>query len=374
MKNNLIYLISFIIILFSISCSKTSAPEADTEVNDSIIVISKAQFSSENMQLGKIENTNFERKISVKGKLIASANGKAHISSLVSGTIQSVAYTQGQQVQKGAVICTLKSNEGILLQQDFSEAAQLLKGSTTDYNRAKALYEQKLLSEKEFTAVESSYKTILARYEGLKARLQLLDINLSQLESGKISPYIQILAPISGFISRQNCTLGMYAEPGNVLMEIVDIGNLQVELYVFEKDIPNLSIGQKVFFKHLDSNGTKANATLQYIGRSVDADNKAVSCIAKISDSQKLSLTEGMYVDAEVVLSTANLPALPGEAFLKGEEEVFVLVKEKEDDTNYYFKKQIAKTGYNNIQYTEIQNADTTQLYLVKGVYNIVLE
>lgn len=59
------------------------------------------------------------------------------------------------------------------------------------------------LPKKNYLKAESEYKRNLSKYQGLRKRLQMLNLNPQSIENGKISSVIRIYAPISGSITEK---------------------------------------------------------------------------------------------------------------------------------------------------------------------------
>ena len=81
----------------------------------------------------------------------------------------------------------------------------------------------------------------------------------------------------------------------------------------------------------------------------------------------------GMYIEAEIVTTSADHPALPSDAVANIDNDFFVLVKE--DNTN--FKRVLVKIGTVNNGFTQILNADDFEPnteFLTKGAFNLITE
>ena len=81
----------------------------------------------------------------------------------------------------------------------------------------------------------------------------------------------------------------------------------------------------------------------------------------------------GMYIEAEILTSSAQYPALPTEAVANIDNDYFVLVK-KNDTT---FKRMLVKIGSTNNGFTQILNAnefDQNTEFLTKGAFNLITE
>ena len=175
-------------------------------------------------------------------------------------------YSIGDHVEKGSVLFLLESNEIILLQQEYAEVVQQLQLLFSDYDRQRALADEKIVAQKDFQKTESDYKTMLARAEGLKARLNMIDIDPAAVEKGTILPELTVRSPIRGVVSMQELVLGQFIEPQVAVMEVVDTRKLQLSIRVFERDLTALALGQTVLFHIPGQDDMVFEASLSHIG------------------------------------------------------------------------------------------------------------
>ncbi|PKP32694.1 MAG: hypothetical protein CVU00_11400 [Bacteroidetes bacterium HGW-Bacteroidetes-17] len=352
-----------------------SAPEVEqsSEVEDHLISITKEQFNAEQMQMGEVQTHLFEEIVKTNGRLAASPDGMAEVSTFIPGIVKSLKLMVGDYVSKGQLLCSIEGNEVIMIQQEFKELSASLKSLKADYDRMTILSRENIASQKEFVTIESAYHSALAKYSGLKSRLELLNLYSGQLEAGEITSTFNIHAPISGYISKQNCILGQSVDPQNTLMEIVDINKLHLQFYVYEKDILKLNKGQILRFYSPDVSDKIFTATLSQTGRSIDPETKTIECIAKIAKGDDEPFVNGMFMMVEVVSNQFEAMAVPNDALLKSGDDFYILVKEKEDAENYYFKQMIVKIGITQNGFTQIELSDTPPQILTKGLYNLQL-
>ncbi len=207
------------------------------EVESNIIVVSKEQFSSSSMELGKISDQVFSDNISATGMIDVPPQSKASVSVYYGGNINDVFLLVGQKVKKGGLLFTIQSPEYVRMQKDFLVAKRELKYLDAEYERQKTLETENIASQKNYLKAESDYYVMLTKFEALRKELYLIDIDPNELDENSISAEIKIKAPISGNITEINITKGKYLSPNEVAISIVNTEHLHLELNVFEKDI-----------------------------------------------------------------------------------------------------------------------------------------
>jgi membrane fusion protein, heavy metal efflux system len=139
----------------------------------------------------------------------------------------------GDAVKKGQALITLENPEYIEIQQEYLEVAEQLKFLKADFERQETLFEEQVTSEKRFLQAESEYRRNLAMFNGLKQKLQMLNINPAAVEQGKITSEITIYAPISGSITAVDVSKGTFVGPQDRIMEIVEKEHMHLELNSF---------------------------------------------------------------------------------------------------------------------------------------------
>jgi cobalt-zinc-cadmium efflux system membrane fusion protein len=286
--------------------------------------------------------------------------------------VQKIYCSNGQTVGRGQALFELSGNELIEIQRDFTETASLLKKANSEFERMRALFTEKVGTEKEYIVAESEYKAVNARYSALKLKLESMGLNPAQIEEGKFFSSFKIVAPIGGQISQINLAIGQFADPQNYHAEIIDAKQLQLQLAVFEKDAGQLKPGQTVLFNLL-SDTMQLSATLQSTGNMIDAETKTAACFATITATGK-TLINNAFAEANVIIGTDTLLAVASEAVLKTDDEQFVLKLTKQEAESYYFEKVKITAGKTNGKFTETNNLRGDEKLLLSGIYNLAIE
>lgn len=356
------------------ACNTPLAESGQEEISSSLVLVTREQFDHEKMEIGTPQLRIFENTIRVKGIIESPPEGKIQISAFVPGIIRNVKVSSGERVTKGQVLCQLDSKEAISLQQEYIESAAKLKVLSNHYNGAKILYEEKVASELDFLTAESEYKSETARYNALKAKLLMTNLNPEEVERGNITSTINITSPINGYITQHNCTNGQYVETNSFLMEMVDPIKAYLKLFVFQKDIPFIQPSQPVRFYAPSRKELVYDGILKVISKSVDPVTLAVICSVDIDDNNHEGLIIGQNVEADIIYSIAETLGVPGEAIFRIDEKDFLLVKVNEDQEGYHFQKTEIKTGLSFNGWTEVIGIEGQKNILLRGGYNLNID
>ncbi|WP_055436324.1 efflux RND transporter periplasmic adaptor subunit [Lacinutrix algicola] len=351
MKN--IYIILFSILLVACGNSEkkdTNIPETDTH-NDEI-TITKAQFKGEKMAFGTLEEYAFNQIVKVNGMIDVPPHNKSSVTTFIGGYITKTPLLIGDKVKKGQLLVTLENTEFVEIQQNYLEVSEQLSYLKSEFNRQKTLFNEKITSEKNYLKAQSTYKSNLAHYNGLRKKLQMLNINPSSVEQGRISSSINLYAPINGSVTKVNVSNGTYVSPSDVILEIVDIDHIHLELSVFEKDIMKIKKDQKIQFKIPEASDKTYDAEVHLVGTTIDEQTRRVKVHGHV-ENDKDNFIVGMFVDADIIIDSVKSLGLPTEAVIEVGDDYYVLILEEQDDAEFHLEKiklELGKQAETNVE------------------------
>ena len=381
MTNILKSIFILVAVLFMFSCGdseKENSEESATSSSDGGIQLSFAQFEGSDMELGKIEENSFPVSIETTGMIDVPPENKAMVSSFADGYVRETPLLIGDEVKKGQFLVSLENPDYVQMQQDYLDAMQQMNYLKSEYQRQKTLLEEKITSERNFLRAESEYKRNLAKYQALRKKLQMLNLNPDAVERGNISSTIRIYASISGSITEMNINNGMYVSAADELMQIIDRDHLHIELNVFEKDVMKIKKGQDIRFSIPEANTDTIKGEVHLVGTSISEEKRTVKVHGHFKDEQKKnSLATGMFVEAEIITDKRKAKALPAESIVSLDNTSYVLVLDTKTDSNYTFKRRKVLPGDTFNGFTIIKNsADFNQdtQFLTKGAFTLITE
>lgn len=314
-------------LVFASSCtSRERPPKAESRSVDSTeVVLTREQFNTAALQLGKVEQRSISGTIRANGMLDVPPQNLVTVSAPLGGFVKTTSLLQGMKVKQGQVIVTLEHPDYIQLQQDYLESKSQLDFLKLEYQRQEELSRENVNAAKTLQQARSNYWSTQARVQGLSAKLKFININPVELEKGSISNSITLYAPISGYVTQVNVNIGMHVNAADVMFRIMDNNHLHAEAQVFEKDITKLKIGQKV--RLILSNDVKERIAKVYlIGKEITAERTVrVHCHLEQEDP---SLIPGMYFSAVIETDSQVADVLPENAVVRfdGKDYIFVVM------------------------------------------------
>ena len=373
-------LMSSILLGFLISCGSetvNSENEGNASENSSQIFVTNKQFEMGNMEFVNLEEHPFLKTINSNGFINVPPESFASISPYFGGYIKEIQLLTGQRVSQGQTLFVLENPDYLETQQNYLEAKSQLNYLKLDYERQKDLAKENITSQKNYLKAESEYRMIQARYESLRKKLQLMGINPSSVSESNLRSTIAISSPISGYITEINASKGLYLNPSDVAVKIMNTDQIFVELSVFEQDLMQIHENQRVTFR-LQHDSKQHEAFVFLINKVIDPKTRAIKVLCKLSSKETIgSFTPGMYVEAEIVSTTSMGFGLPEEAVISAGVNSYVLVLEKKTKKGFSFTKTQVKTNSRNEGFIEVLNASTiskTKQILGKGAFNLINE
>ncbi|WP_138432412.1 efflux RND transporter periplasmic adaptor subunit [Winogradskyella algicola] len=365
-----IFILLFSLLLLACGNKENNTGTVDnTTTKSNIITVTKTQFESENMVLDTLKTFDFSTGIAVTGMIDVPPKNKSSISTFVGGYISNTPLLIGDQVKKGQLLVSLKNPEYVEIQQNYLEVAEQLNYLKAEFDRQKTLFDEEITSEKNYLKAQSTYKSSLATYNGLKKKLQMMNISPTAVEQGRITSTINLYAPINGNVTKVNVSNGAYVAPNDVILEIVDIDHIHLELSAFEKDIMRIKKGQKIRFKIPEASEKTFEADVHLVGTTIDETTRRVKVHGHVN-KDLANFIVGMFVEANIITNSKKGIGLPNDAIIEEGKSKYVLVLDQATTDNYQFKKLKVSIGQQDENVTEILNPETLQnkQMLVNGI------
>jgi cobalt-zinc-cadmium efflux system membrane fusion protein len=367
------------IVLFSfafLACGnqeKNTTKKVEAAVNESKITISKAQFESEKMEFGELSEQSFNTVIRTNGMIDVPPENKFSVNTFIGGYVTKIPLLIGDKVTKGQLVASLKSIEFVEIQQQYLEVGEQLIYLKTEYTRQKTLFDEQITSQKNYLKAESIYKSNLATYNGLRQKLQMININPDAVERGEITSTINLYAPINGYITKVNVSNGTFISSANELLEIVNTNHIHLELSVFEKDILKIKKEQKILFKVPEASDKVHDAEVYLVGTSISND-RTIKVHGHIHEEEKTKFITGMFVEADIICDSKKEISLPKSAIIQNENNYFALVLKDKKDNKYQFKKVKLNVGLQDENYVQVKNYAVLEnkKVLTKGIFMLL--
>lgn len=299
------YIIPVITVFLLASCAgKEQATETVKETVVAEVAESVSQTSevtvADSAQVDAVTSaTALPNHSSFNGTLIVPPQNHATVTLTMGGTVHSTSLLPGNYVKKGMVLATLENPDFIALQQNYLEACAQIEFLEAEYQRQQRLSSQEAASQKRFQQSKADYLSMKSRLEAAAAQLTLLNVVSADLLKNGIQPYLEVKSPISGYVAGMTINLGKYVNAGESLCDVIDKGKTLLCLTAYEKDLTDLTIGNKVQFRVNGMGKETFHGIVLSIGQEVDPVSRSLEVYVHVKENNP-RFRPGMYVTARV--------------------------------------------------------------------------
>ncbi|WP_410880181.1 efflux RND transporter periplasmic adaptor subunit [Myroides sp. DW712] len=362
--------------IFFTSCQNKTAPQEMTVTPDEEqeentgkeVELNSAQHKAAGIVMGHLADKNLSDVIKVNGQTELPPQNQADVTTLLSGTITQILVNIGDRVTKGQVLAVADSPEFIRLQEEYQISKNNLEYLELEYKRQQTLRAEQVNSEKTYQKTYSELNIEKSRYQSLTNQLSLLSTNPNTM-----ARTLKIVAPISGNVSAIPIRIGTNMVNGQTLFSLVDNSKIHLDLKIYEKDLPYVHQGQRVFFNLTNINKEEVTATIFSIGKAFEPGTKTVIAHANI-DQVPDNLIPGLYVNALIDVGAKTVKALPNEAIIKADGRTFIFVSDAAEahDEHFHYQRVEVKTGVQELGYTQVdilEEVPPQYSIVVQGAY-----
>ena len=288
--------------------------------------------------------SDIERTTVVTGKIVP--RNEVNVKPQINGIIAELYKEAGQQVKEGEIIAKLRvipDMNSLSSAQSRVRLAEInLKQATTNYEREKALYDKKLVSDEEYDQVLQAYNQ--AKEEKAAAQESLEVIRDGVSSSNKTGSSTLIRSTITGLILDIPVKVGNSVIQANTMNDgttvatVANMNDLIFDGNIDETEVGALSEGTPMHIRigALQDFGTEAS--LEYISPKAVESNGAnqfeIKAAVKVTGDHKIR--SGYSANAEIVLERAEQVLSVPESAL-----------EFDGDDTYVYKKN--GSGYERI-------------------------
>jgi len=196
-------------------------------------------------RLAKLDRGNITQRINATGAV--SPVVQVAVGTQVSGVISALYVDYNSIVKKGQLIAQIDPTIWETQMKDaeagLARARTNMDDARRQYERAKRLAAEKLLSDQDLEAKQVVYQTSVTSLENAKASLDRAKANLD---------YCNITAPVDGVVISRLADVGQtvaasFSTP-NLFQIAQDLSRMKVQVNIGESDIDEIKVGQRALF------------------------------------------------------------------------------------------------------------------------------
>lgn len=236
----------------------------------------------------------------------ANANESIEIQPRISSLIESVSFSEGQNVVAGEVLVHLEDNE-IVAGLALAEAS--LSESQSLYNRSSSLADTNAISASTLEGLLAQVRVDEAQVQAAKARLDNTVIR----------------APFSGRVGLRRVSPGSFVNTSTVITTLDDVSQIKLDFSVPEAFLTVLSEGMDISAESLVYPDKVFSGTVASIDTRLDPVSRAVQVRAIIPNADGL-LKPGMFMSVDLQRDRGLLIVAPEQAIVPEGSNQYVFV------------------------------------------------
>jgi membrane fusion protein, heavy metal efflux system len=354
------YIISFVFIASIVACKsedkKTTVSDKSSEkVFSGTVYLDQEQLKQANLKMALIEKGAASVEVHLNGKIDVPPTAIASVSLPMGGYIQDINLIPGNYVKKGGIIATIKDPQFVQLQEDYLTAKSKAAYLSQDMDRQKQLLQQDAVSKKAFQLLQSEYNSNAIALKGLAEKLQLINIDPNNLTIEKISSKVNLVAPISGYVTKVNINRGKYVAPTDILLELIDPNDIHAAITIFEKDITLFKEGIKGKVVLANEPNRTYPVSIMAVSRSLDEEKSGLLHCHFLNAPKNVA--PGMFLTADFSLQNDEAIVVPIDAIQRFQGIDYVFIQK----SNNEFEAKKVSVGVINKTSAAILNQEASE-------------
>jgi len=287
------------------------------------------------LTLAKVERRNLDQTVRAPAVVEHDETKYARITPRFAGWIRKlyVNFT-GAPVEKGQALFTVYSPELFSTESEYLVAWRAANQTNT-----------------EASAINKDSAGALL--ESARLRLALLEVGDEEIraleERGKPSAEVLIRAPFSGHVLEKNATEGAAFAGGTTLFEIADLDHLWLRAYIFESDMPLVSVGQDATINFEASGNKPYAAKVTFIDPHTDPQSRRGQIRLEL-DNPKHQVRPNMWANVEIQVKTGEKLVVPASSVINTGERYVAFVEGQDN----HLEPRDVKVGVKTDDYYEV--------------------
>lgn len=258
---------------------------------------------------GRVQHGEISAEIRATSTIEAERMVTVHAES--TGRITALTFEEGDEVTEGVLLARIKQD---VQRSGLDRASTSLDKAERDLATMRELVARGVASQSELDQAELAHETAQ-----LDVRDRKRDVSNTRVE-----------APFAGTVTERFVSEGAFVTTGAQLLSVVDFDTLVARVYVPEKELDRLRVGQDALVMGKAAKGRQGIGTLERIAPVVDATTGTVKLTIGLPPDLvggDAGFLPGMY--AEVTLTTETRPQatlVPKQALVYDEEQPYLFV------------------------------------------------
>ncbi len=271
---------------------------------------------------------NIESPLAIPARVQADPARVVRVYPPAGGRLLRINVRPGDRVRKGEALALLESSDVAQARADYAKAHTEMDRNQRAFDRAKLLFDHKVLSQREIEDAQASYEEARSELERATDRLRVMGVS-AQGPSNQVA----LLAPRDGVV------LDLGTAPGELqkstdnatpICTIADLSAVWVIGDVYEKDVAALQRGEPVDIAIAAFPDLRLTGKLDLISDTLDPTTRALK-VRVVLNNPKWQLKPEMFATVRVKRPAAQAIVLPASSLLREGGDTAVMVQTAPD-------------------------------------------
>ena len=339
------------------SCGTKPKPTEDKEkaatvVESNLIQLTKEQVALAQLVTAPIQLGKMKGMAHLNGVVDVPPTGIASVSIPMGGYVQDINLIPGTYVKKGQVLATVKDPTYVQLQENYLAAKAKLLYLQQDIERQKTLLTQEAVSKKAYQQLQADFATNQIQVKALSEQLKLINIQPDNLTTEKMTSLVQLIAPMSGYITKVNINRGKYVTPSDILLEIMDPNDIHAAITIYESAIAGFKVGMKGTVSLTQDPTKKYPVSILAVSHNINEDKTGL--LHCHFEKNPANVLPGMFLTADIVVETNEAILIPVNAVQRFQGKDFIFIQTAQNE----FEAMEIQVRQTNAEYVTVSNAD----------------
>ncbi len=284
--------------------------------------------------------------LSLSGKILADETASSSVVSHIPGRIEKlyIGFT-GERVSKGQRIAKIYAPNYVTAQRELLEANKVRDVNPGLLEAAKNKLRYWKISNKEIDAI---------------------------LKSGHVQEYVDVRSDYSGIVHRKLVSVGDHLGQGEALLELQNLSNLWAVFDVYESQLNQVKMGDKITFTTPALPGQEFSSTVSFIDPIVNSNSRTTGVRMEIRNS-KNQLKPDMFINGTLMgrKSVDQMLTVPKTAVLWTGERSVVYVKVPNTTVPSFEFREVTLGGSTADQYEILEGIESGEEVVTNGAFVI---
>ena len=237
-------------------------------------------------------------------------NEMVEIKAETDGIVQEINFNEGERAERGQLLVKLDDTKSAAA---LAQAEANLQLSEANHERAKQLFNEKLISQQEYDQASSTHAVNQAS----------VDLQRRLLKDARIN------APFAGIVGARQISPGQVIARSMILTWLVDLDTVKVEVNVPERYLQELKVGRPLEFSVAAFPGEKFRGEVYFVSPQVNESLRTALIKARIPNAEH-KLRGGMFASLELTLQVRDAAiVIPEPAIMSNGDNFSVFVVDK---------------------------------------------